>query len=255
MIMYTIDINCDLGETPGDQPNLVDEALLDIVSSANIACGFHAGDTMRMETTVAAAVQRGVAIGAHPGLDDKDNFGRIPKPISPKEAYQLVLYQIGALSGFVRVAGGSMQHVKLHGALYNMVAQDRVLSEAVAQVVIDFDPSLRLYALAGSVTVDVAQERGLRVVQEGFADRRYQSDGTLVSRQDPLALITDRNEALEQSILMVKQQAVRSIDHQMVARQIETICIHGDGAHALSFAQDLRDHLQQENIHIIAPVL
>lgn len=252
---YTIDINCDLGETPGTQVNVLDEALLDLVSSANIACGFHAGDAMRMETTIAAAAQRGVAIGAHPGFDDKDNFGRIPQPITPKETYQLVLYQLGALSGFVHVAGAKMQHVKLHGALYNMVAQDRLLSEAIVDVIWDFDPSLKLYALAGSVTVDVAKARGLRVVQEGFADRRYQSDGTLVSRQDPLALITDRKEALEQSILMVKQQAVRSIDQQLVAREIETICIHGDGAHALSFAQDLRHHLEQENIHIIAPVL
>lgn len=251
--MYAIDINCDLGETPGSQPNPLDESLLDLVSSANIACGFHAGDPTRMEITVASALKRGVALGAHPGLDDKANFGRIPHPISPREAYQLVLYQLGALSAFIKVAGGKMQHVKLHGALYNMVAQDRSLSEAVVNVILNFDASLKLYALAGSVTVDIGKERGLRVVQEGFADRRYQSDGALVSRQDPLALITDRKEALQQSILMVKERAVRSIDDIIVSRDIETICIHGDGEQALSFAQDLRHHLQQENIFISTP--
>ncbi|MCL7987531.1 LamB/YcsF family protein [Sphingobacterium sp. lm-10] len=253
--MYAIDINCDLGETPGNQPNQIDEALLDLVSSANIACGFHAGDAMRMEITIAAALKRGVAIGAHPGLDDKANFGRIPHPISPREAYQLVLYQMGALSGFVQVAGGKMQHVKLHGALYNMVAQDRLLSEAVVQAIVDFNPALKLYALAGSTTVDVAKEHGLRVVQEGFADRRYESDGTLVSRQDPMALITDRIEAVQQSILMVKKQGVQSIDKIWVSRDIETICIHGDGEHALSFAQDLTTHLLKENIFISAPIV
>lgn len=253
--MYAIDINCDLGETPGNQPNLLDEALLDLVSSANIACGFHAGDAMRMEITIAAALKRNVAIGAHPGLEDKANFGRIPQPISPREAYQLVLYQMGALAGFIQVASTKMQHVKLHGALYNMVAQDRLLSEAIVKAIVDFDPALKLYALAGSITVDVAQSLGLRVVQEGFADRRYQSNGALVSRKDPMALITDRAEALRQSILMVKEQAVRSIDDLLIPRNIETICIHGDGAHALSFAQDLRYHLHQENIHISAPAL
>lgn len=251
---YSIDINCDLGETPGCQTNTQDEALLNLVSSANIACGFHAGDAMRMEITVAAALRKGVAIGAHPGLDDKANFGRKPLPIVPKEAYQLVLYQIGALAAFVHVAKGTLKHVKLHGALYNMVAEDRSLSEAIVRAIVDFDPSLKLYALAGSVTVDIAKEQGIKVVQEGFVDRRYQSDGTLVSRKNPLAIIGDREEALEQSILMIKHKAVRSINGTQIPRDIETICIHGDGEHALSFAEDLNTHLRKENIEINAPI-
>ncbi|MFD2599697.1 5-oxoprolinase subunit PxpA [Sphingobacterium corticis] len=252
-LIHNIDLNCDLGESPGNQSNPIDEALLHLISSANIACGFHAGDALRMEITVAAAKQRGVAIGAHPGFEDKENFGRIPMPISPREAYQLVLYQVGALSAFVKAADASLHHVKLHGALYNMVAQDRALSESIVQAILDFDPKLKLYALAGSVTVEIAQKNNLSVVQEGFADRRYNSDGTLVSRQHPDALITNTEEAVQQSIDMIKRKTIRTIDGSFNYCQIDTICLHGDGAHALEFAQQLRQQLLTENINICAP--
>ncbi len=251
-MIYSIDINCDLGETPGHQENDQDNALLDLVSSANIACGFHAGDAQRMEATVRAAAQRGVAIGAHPGLDDKANFGRIPRAISPRETYQLLLYQIGALYGFTRAAGATMHHVKLHGALYHMVAQDGDLSLAVIQAIQDFDSNLRLYALAGSKTIPLAKEKGIAVIQEGFADRRYHADGSLVSRTDPRALITKAAEAVSQATSMVKKRQVWCVEDKWIPIEVDTLCIHGDGAHALAFAQQLVQTLHKENINISA---
>ena len=181
----TLDLNCDMGEGVGAYKMGNDLAILDHVTSANIACGFHAGDPPTMRRLVAAALAKGVAIGAHPGLPDLQGFGRREMKISPAEAYAMVLYQVGALAGFAQAAGGRLNHVKPHGALYNMAAKNRALSDAIAQAVFDFDPGLVFFGLAGSEMIAAADALGLRSAQEVFADRSYQDDGTLSPRGEP----------------------------------------------------------------------
>ncbi len=237
--MTTIDLNCDMGELPGNQSGSPDELLLGYVSSVNIACGFHAGDPQRMQLTVAAALNRGVAIGAHPGLADTQGFGRTEKTISATEVYQLMLYQIGALYGFVKAAGGTLHHVKAHGALYNMAARNPRLAEALAAAVHDFDAGLVLYALAGSEMVRAGQARGLRVAAEGFVDRTYQADGTLTPRTHPGALITDAQEALKQALMTIKK--------------VDTLCLHGDTPQAVEFARTVHDAFVRSGIVITPP--
>ena len=237
--MASVDLNCDMGETPGNQPGSKDDELLKYVSSANVACGFHAGDPHRMQLTVTRAIQRGVAIGAHPGLPDRKGFGRLERPISAKEVYQLTLYQIGALYGFVRAAGGTLRHVKAHGALYNMAARDEGLAKALAAAVYDFDANLILYALAGSEMVRAAKARGLQIATEGFVDRTYQTDGTLTPRSHPDALITD--------IETLSNQAVT------LSKRVDTLCIHGDDPQAVEHARVVRDACARSGITIIPP--
>ncbi|MGK6352795.1 LamB/YcsF family protein [Parapedobacter sp. DT-150] len=234
--MKTIDLNGDVGETPGNQPGSPDEALLTQVSSANIACGFHAGDPQRMEATVAAAMRQGVAIGAHPGLQDLAGLGRVKQAINPAEAYRITLYQIGALHAFVTAAGGRLHHVKPHGALYNMAARDAALAAALASAVHDFDPTLVLYGLAGSELVKAGQAKGLRVAAEGFPDRHYEVDGTLTPRTSPYALITNLQIAINQAIIF--------------SSRVDTLCIHSDGPHALGFATAIRQALEQAGFTI-----
>ncbi|MHA6205995.1 LamB/YcsF family protein [Dyella soli] len=249
----TIDINSDLGESFGAWSMGDDAALLDIVSSANIACGFHAGDPDIMRRTVALAAERQVAIGAHVSLPDLQGFGRREMAVTPAEAYALTLYQIGALHGFVRAAGARLRHVKPHGALYNMAARDARLAEAIAAAVRDFDPSLRLFGLAGSALIDAGLAAGLPVASEAFADRGYRADGSLLPRSEPGAVISESDQAIAQAMAMAREGKLRAVDGAIVELQADTLCVHGDGAHAVTFARNLRAALEAVGIIIAAP--
>ncbi|MFD2922397.1 LamB/YcsF family protein [Halobacillus naozhouensis] len=247
---YVVDINCDMGESFGAYTVGRDEEILDYVTSANIACGFHAGDPSTMRKTVKLALDKNVGLGAHPGLQDLAGFGRRNMNISAKEAYDLVVYQIGALSGFIKAEGGTMQHVKPHGALFNMAAKDAVLAEAIAEGVYDVDPELILFGLSGSELVKAGRNAGLKTASEVFSDRTYQEDGSLTSRTEPNALITDPDEAIKQVIRMVKEQQVCCVQGSDIAIEADTICIHGDGVTALEFAQNISATLKEADIQI-----
>jgi UPF0271 protein len=250
--MHQIDLNCDMGEGFGNYQMANDEKLMDYISSANIACGFHAGDPATIYTTVKLALKKGVAIGAHPGLPDLQGFGRREMKISEAEAYQFCLYQIGALNGFVIAQGGVLNHVKPHGALYNMAAKDLNLARALVSSIKDFNPQLKLYALAGSQMITAANEVGLSPVAEVFADRTYQDDGSLTPRANLNALIIDETEAINQVLMMVKERKVISQSNKVVSIVAETICLHGDGEHALSFAEKIAFALGNEGVTIQA---
>jgi len=251
--MAVIDLNCDMGEAFGNYPMPNDILLLDYISSASIACGFHAGDPAVMEMTVKAAVKKGVAIGAHPGLPDLQGFGRREMQITPKEAYQMVLYQVGALYAFVKAAGGRLNHVKAHGALYNMAGRNAALAEAIVDAVHDFDPGLILFALANSEMVVAAKKTGLAFASEVFADRTYQDDGSLTPRSDANALITDEKQSLDQALMMVNKQQVVSANNKLITLKADTLCLHGDGAHAVEFAKTIRNAFVAGGITIKAP--
>ena len=251
--MAVIDLNCDMGEAFGNYPMPNDILLLDYISSASIACGFHAGDPAVMEMTVKAAVKKGVAIGAHPGLPDLQGFGRREMQITPKEAYQMVLYQVGALYAFVKAAGGRLNHVKAHGALYNMAGRNAALAEAIVDAVHDFDPGLILFALANSEIVVAAKKTGLAFASEVFADRTYQDDGSLTPRSDANALITDEKQSLDQALMMVNKQQVVSANNKVITLKADTLCLHGDGAHAVEFAKTIRHAFVAGGITIKAP--
>ena len=247
---FAVDLNCDMGESFGAYMVGNDEAILETITSANIACGFHAGDPTTMRRAVRMALERNVGIGVHPGLQDLVGFGRREMSISSEEAFDLVVYQIGALSGFVKAEGGRLQHVKPHGALYNMAAVNLGLSEAIAEAVYKVDPELILFGLAGSELVNAGERIGLKVAHEVFADRTYQADGTLTSRREPNALITNHEVAIQQIVRMVKEGKVRAIDGTDVGIQADTICIHGDGKTAVEFARVIPGALEREGIKV-----
>jgi UPF0271 protein len=249
----TIDLNSDLGESFGAWRMGNDAALLAIVSSANVACGFHGGDPDIMRGTVAMAVEHDVAIGAHVSLPDLQGFGRREMAITPNEAYALTLYQIGALHGFAQAAGTRLSHVKPHGALYNMAARDTKLAAAIARAVHDFDSSLCLFGLANSALVDAGKAVGLPVAAEAFADRRYRADGSLQPRRKADAVIQESDEAIAQAMAMAREGHVRAVDGSIVAVQADTLCVHGDGAHAVDFARQLRAALEAADIGIARP--
>lgn len=251
--MQQIDLNCDMGEAFGNYPMPNDDILMEHITSANIACGFHAGDPEVMQHTVNMAVKKGVAIGAHPGLPDLQGFGRREMKISANEAYQMTLYQIGSLSGFVRAAHGKLHHVKAHGALYNMAAKDASLAKAIVEAVHDFDSNLILYALAGSEMLSAAKKIGMATASEVFADRTYQDDGSLTPRTQSNALITTEDESIAQVMMMVKQQQVISVNKKAIPLKSETLCLHGDGAHAVEFAKMINAKLKAEGIAIKSP--
>ncbi len=251
MTQSTVDLNCDLGEGFGRYRLGNDAALLDIVTSANIACGFHAGDPAIMARTVGLAAERGVAIGAHPSLPDLQGFGRRDMAITPDEAYQIVLYQIGALSGFARAVGATLHHVKPHGALYNMAAADPGLARAIARAVRDFDPKLHLVGLAGSELVRKAESAGLRAVSEVFADRAYLANGSLAPRSSPGAVIHDIDAVVARVLRMVREGKVDSVDGGTVSIKAQTICVHGDTPGAVDLAQALRDALLADGIALL----
>lgn len=248
-----IDLNCDMGESYGAWQMGNDAAVLQFVSSANVACGFHGGDPSTMRQTVAAALARGVAVGAHPSLPDLVGFGRRPMQITPQEAYDMVVYQVGALAAVAAAQGARLHHVKAHGALYNMAAKDAALAQAICRAVRDVDGSLVLYGLAGSQLVAAAQELGLRAAHEVFADRSYQDDGSLTPRSQPGAMIEDLDAAVAQVLGMVRDGMVRSVNGRAVPVRADTLCIHGDQPNALVFAQGLRDALRDAGIAVRAP--
>ncbi|KAA0957416.1 LamB/YcsF family protein [Planococcus sp. ANT_H30] len=248
---FKVDLNCDMGESFGAYQMGNDEEILDYVTSANIACGFHAGDPSIMRKTVKLALEKNVGMGAHPGLQDLVGFGRRNMALSPQEAYDLVVYQIGALSGFVKAEGGQLQHVKAHGALYNMAVKNASLSEAIAEAVYKIDPELILFGLSGSEIIKAGEKIGLRTANEVFSDRTYQIDGSLTPRTESHALITDPQIAINQVVRMVKENKVATVEQTDVALEAETICIHGDGINALAFALQISKSLKESDIHIV----
>lgn len=247
---FTIDLNCDLGESFGAYTIGHDEEILKVISSANIACGFHAGDPTIMRQTVKLALENDVAIGAHPGLQDINGFGRRMMTLTPREVYDLTIYQIGALNGFVTAEGAKLQHVKPHGALYNMCAQDKHLAAAIAEAVYKVNPELILFGLANSELITAGKNIGLRTANEAFSDRTYQPNGLLTARSEENALITDEKVAIKQIIQMVTKGNVTAIDSSVIPLQAQTICIHGDGKSALTFAQRIPKALKVEGIDI-----
>lgn len=250
--MFRVDLNCDMGESFGRYTLGEQREILKYVTSANIACGFHAGDPSVMRETVQLAIENGVKIGAHPGLPDLQGFGRRDMKITPQEAYDMVVYQIGALQGFLTIYGESMQHVKPHGALYNMAAQDQALAEAIAQAVYDVSDQLVLFGLAGSELTKAGEKLGLKTAHEVFADRTYQADGMLTSRSEEDALITDEAESVAQVVRMVTEGKVISQQQTDVTLQADTICIHGDGENAVAFAKYIKESFQKNNIEVSA---
>ncbi|SDM22699.1 5-oxoprolinase subunit PxpA [Sediminibacillus halophilus] len=244
--MKSADINCDMGESFGAYTIGNDQKVIQSITSANIACGYHAGDPATMAKTVRLCIDNGVKIGAHPALPDLIGFGRRTMQITPNEAYQLIIYQTGALSGFVKAAGSSLSHVKPHGALYNMAATDRLIAEAIAQAVCDFDSRLTLFALSGSALAKAGKKAGLAVAHEVFADRTYQEDGSLTPRSEANALITDDNKAIDQVMQMVKSQTVTTVSGENIPIIADTICVHGDSPQASEFAQKIHRQLQKE---------
>lgn len=251
--MRTVDLNSDLGESFGIYRLGADTEVLRYVTSANIACGFHAGDPKTMATTVDAALKAGVAIGAHPGFSDLQGFGRRMMKISPDEAYNITLYQIGALKAFVDAAGGRLAHVKMHGALNNQAAGDVALAKALCLAVRGVDPSLIFVGIAGSSLVSAAHEVGVPVIQEVYADRTYQDDGSLTPRSDPRAMISDSDESIRQVMDMLNHGTVRTVSGGTYKIQPDTICIHGDQPGAPEFARKIRDALHNAGVHVAAP--
>ena len=247
---FAVDLNCDMGESFGVYSLGCDEEILPYVTSVNIACGFHAGDPATMRRTVRLALRHGVAIGAHPGLPDLHGFGRRRMDLSPEEAYDLVVYQTGALWAFVRSEGGRLRHVKAHGALYNMAARSRELAEAIAEAVYRVDPELILFGPASGELLEAGRRIGLRTVSEAFADRSYERDGSLTPRRLPDALVTDAEEAARRAVRMVREGRVRSRQGEDVAIAAGTICIHGDGPNAPAFARAIRRALEREGIAV-----
>ncbi len=218
-----------------------DLQLLAYVSSINLACGFHAGDAHTMHKLVAAAVDANIAIGAHPGFPDRENFGRTGMHLPPEQVYDLVLYQIGALDAFLKVMDTRLHHVKPHGALYNMAAKEPALAEAICKAVYDYDEALILYGLSGSKLVQAAIATGLKTCSEVFADRTYQDDGQLTPRTDPHALIIDPQQSLNQVLQMVTRRSVISVHGKEVPIVADTVCIHSDGEHAIDFARSINE--------------
>ncbi|WP_313774057.1 5-oxoprolinase subunit PxpA [Enterobacter huaxiensis] len=245
--MVKIDLNADLGEGGS-----ADAELMTLVSSVNIACGFHAGDAPTILTSVRNAVKNGVAIGAHPSFPDRENFGRTAMDLPPETVYAQVLYQIGALEAIVRAENGVLRHVKPHGMLYNQAAKDPALADAIARAVRDCNPALILVGLAGSELIRAGERLGLTTRQEVFADRGYQPDGSLVPRTQPGALITDEERALAQTLEMVRSGHVTAIDGTSAAVKADTVCLHGDGEHALQFARRLRAAFAEQGICVSA---
>ncbi|KAA0562517.1 5-oxoprolinase subunit PxpA [Bacillus sp. CH30_1T] len=238
-----IDLNCDLGESFGTYTIGQDEEMMKFVSSVNVACGFHAGDPLVMKQTVTNALSHNLKIGAHPGLPDLQGFGRRMIQVTPEEAYALVQYQIGALLAFIKAQGGKLSHVKPHGALYNMAAKDSNLAASIAKAVYDVDPGLTLFGLSQSELTKAGEEIGLHVAHEVFADRTYQSDGSLTPRSLPNAVLHDENEVEKQVLRMVEKQEVVSTDGEVLSIKADTICLHGDNTAALNLAKRLYEKL------------
>lgn len=245
-----IDLNSDLGESFGNYTIGRDEEIIELVSSVNIACGWHGGDANVMADTVKQAIKKNVAIGCHPGFPDLMGFGRRAMQVSPKELKNYIKYQIGALDAFVRSEGGRMQHVKPHGAMYNMAAKDKAMADAIAEAVFEVDSELILMGLSGSQLLESAKTIGLKTASEVFADRAYQNDGSLVPRSQEGALIHDGEKAVKQVLQMIEKGTVTSLSGQEIPLVAESICVHGDNEKALAFVRLIRQRLDQANIQV-----
>jgi UPF0271 protein len=251
--MKRIDINCDMGESYGAWKTGDDAAVMPYITSANIACGFHGGDPATIRQTVRLALDHGVAVGAHPSLPDLQGFGRRAMKITPQDMYDLVVYQAGAVEAFARAAGARLHHVKCHGALYNMAANDEALSEAMARAVRDLGGNLILYALSNSLMMHIAKKQGLQVAGEVFADRGYSDDGTLAPRDRPGGMIEDASQAVERALAMVEKGYVVALSGKPVPVSADTLCLHGDQPGAVAFAKAISRALKEKGIEIAAP--
>jgi UPF0271 protein len=243
-----VDINCDMGEGMTN-----DERLMPFISSANIACGYHAGDAASMRKTIMLCQQYGVAIGAHPSFNDRQHFGRTEMQLPTGEITGIVYQQLERISSMGTQLGSSLHHVKPHGALYNMAARDASIALAIAKAVVSFNSKLLLYGLSGSHLIAEGEKAGLKTVSEVFADRTYQPDGSLTPRTQPDALVSDNDKAVQQVLKMIQQQKVTAIDGNDIGIKAETICIHGDGEHAVDIARHLYEQLLLNGIDIMAP--
>ncbi|MEQ6389499.1 5-oxoprolinase subunit PxpA [Bacillaceae bacterium S4-13-58] len=248
--MLRIDLNADVGESYGVFKVGHDEKLMSVITSANIACGFHSGDYNTMAETVSLAKKHGVGVGAHPGFQDLIGFGRREMVMTPEEIYRMVLYQIGALDAFCRVENIPMVHVKPHGALYNFAARDRVVAESIAQAVYDVNPKLILFGLCNSELIKAAHKIGLKTASEAFADRTYTDEGELTSRTRDNALHTSVEAMKKQVLEIVKHGYVTSVTGKKIDLQTDTICIHGDGDYAVEVAHELKKALLTEKVEI-----
>jgi 5-oxoprolinase (ATP-hydrolysing) subunit A len=250
-----IDLNSDVGETFGPWTMGNDAALMPHVTSANVACGFHAGDPTTMRNTVRLAKEHGVAIGAHPGFPDLVGFGRRELKTSPQDVEDFVLYQVAAIAGVAAAEGLRLQHVKAHGALYNMACRDRALADAIASAVVALDRDLILFGLPNSELLRAGVAAGLRVAAEGFADRAYEADGSLASRQKPGSVIHDRSTVVARAVKMVKERTVVAVDGSTIVFESETICLHGDTEGAAELAREIRRGLEEAGVRVqsIAP--
>lgn len=244
--MYKIDLNSDLGEGAA-----FDKEIIPLVTSANIACGFHAGDSKIMNSTIDLCKRFNTAVGVHPGYPDKDNFGRTNMDVTPAQVYDYTLYQLGALYAFANVKGIDLQHVKPHGAMYNMAAKDFALARAIVKAIKDFDSSLILLALSGSKMIDAAKEEGIAYAGEVFADRAYEADGTLRKRGLDGAMITDENEAISRVIKMVKFSKVTAYTGEEITVDAHSVCVHGDGVKALEFVKSLNKAFIKNDIKTV----
>jgi UPF0271 protein len=249
-----IDLNSDLGESFGAWPMGQDEALMPVISSANVACGFHAGDPGVMRRTVELATRFGVAIGAHPGFPDLVGFGRRDMHCSPREIEDFVVYQVGALAAVAAAQGARLQHVKAHGALYNMACVDADMAAAIARATAAVDRSLILFGLPGSALLEAGRREGLRVAAEVFADRAYLASGALVPRSRPGSVIHDHEHVAARAVRMVRERVVVAIDDALVPLEADTICVHGDTPGAATLARNIRTALEANGVTIASLV-
>lgn len=245
--MY-IDMNCDMGESFGHFVIGQDEEMMKWITSANLACGFHAGDPSTIYQRVQLAKKYKVAVGAHPSLPDLVGFGRREMKLTPDQLYCDLIYQIGAVSGFARMAGLSLQHVKVHGALYNMANRDPMIAETIVNAISDFDPNLIVFGISDGELLRMAEKKGLRIAREFFADRTYMDDGSLTPRNHKDALIDDPVLAAERVVRLIQERKVIALSGKEIPMEAETVCIHGDGPNALSFAMQIKQALEKEGI-------
>jgi UPF0271 protein len=252
--MYSIDFNCDMGESVGEQKIGDDEGIMPFVSSINIACGFHGGNPTVIDETIRMAIDHGIAIGAHPSFNDLEGFGRREMALTPEQVYQLMVYQIAAIKGFTTLRGAELHHVKPHGALYNMAAKNYEYALAIAEAIADIDDNIILYGLSGSQLIDAGEACGLMTCSEVFADRTYQNDGSLTPRSQPNALIESIDQSIQQVLQMIQNQLVVSIDGTPLTVKAETICIHGDGKEAKLLAKQIYIAVRSANCFIKPPI-
>ena len=243
--MVSVDLNCDMGEGMGN-----DEAIMPFISSANIACGFHAGDEKIMEQTIEYCIRHHVAIGVHPSFYDPKNFGRTEMNLSPEEVYDLIILQLRSIDSIAGAMAQKLSHVKPHGALYNMSAKSQEIAAAIAGAVKDFDEQLVLFGPSGSFSVMQAKALELKTANEGFADRSYQDDGSLTPRSQSNALLESSEKVVEQVLQMIREKTVTTVTGKKIPLEADTICIHGDGKYAVEFAKAINEALRKNDIQI-----